>query len=77
MQILIKSKSVIYTILSYLILFITIILLALCLRVFVFEIYTIPSGSMENTLLQGDKILVSKMNYGPKFLILPKIRTTG
>jgi len=66
MHILVKSKSVIYTILSYLILFITIILLALCLHVFVFEIYTIPSGSMENTLLQGDKILVSKMNYGPK-----------
>lgn len=66
MHILVKSKSAIKIILSYLILFITIILLAVCLRVFVFEIYTIPSGSMENTLLQGDKILVSKMNYGPK-----------
>ena len=41
-------------------------LLAVGVRVFVIEIYSIPSGSMENTLLQGDKILVSKMNYGPK-----------
>ena len=66
MNILIKFKSIIKTILSYLTLLITIILLAVCLRVFVFEIYTIPSGSMVNTLLTGDKILVSKLNYGPK-----------
>ena len=62
----IKSKPIVKAILSYLTLFVTIILLAVCLRVFVFEIYTIPSGSMENTLLPGDKILVSKLNYGPK-----------
>ena len=43
-----------------------VIILAVCVRVFLFEIYTIPSGSMANTLLPGDKILVSKMNYGPK-----------
>ena len=66
MHILIKSKSIIKTILSYLILFIIIILLAVSLRVFLFEIYTIPSGSMENTLMPGDKILISKLNYGPK-----------
>ena len=66
MHILVKSKSIIKTILSYLTLFITIILLAVCLRVFVFEIYTIPSNSMANTLITGDKILVSKLNYGPK-----------
>ena len=66
MHILIKFITTIKTILSYLGLFITIILIAICLRVFIFEIYTIPSGSMENTLLSGDKILVSKLNYGPK-----------
>jgi len=66
MHILIKVKSIIKSILYYLALFITIILLAVCLRVFVFEIYTIPSGSMENTLWPGDKILVSKLNYGPR-----------
>ena len=62
----VKFKSIIKTILSYLILFIIIILLVVCLRILIFEIYTIPSGSMENTLLPGDKILVSKLNYGAK-----------
>jgi signal peptidase I len=66
MQIIVKYKSIIKRILSYLILFITIFLLAVCLRVFVFEIYTIPSSSMANTLITGDKILVSKLNYGPR-----------
>jgi signal peptidase I len=49
--------------------FIGIIVLAIWMRVFVFEIYSIPSGSMEDTLLPGDKILVSKLNYGA---ILPR-----
>lgn len=43
-----------------------IILLAVCIRVFIFEIYSIPSNSMANTLISGDKILVSKLNYGAK-----------
>jgi len=33
-------------------------LLAVGVRVFMIEIYSIPSGSMENTLVQGDKVLV-------------------
>jgi len=41
-------------------------LLAVGVKVFIIEIYSIPSGSMENTLVQGDKVLVSKLNYGPK-----------
>jgi signal peptidase I len=40
-------------------------LLAIFFRVFVAEVYTIPSGSMEQTLLPGDKVLVSKLRYGP------------
>lgn len=38
---------------------------SISLRVFLIEIFAIPSGSMENTLIKGDKILVSKLNYGP------------
>jgi signal peptidase I len=42
------------------------VLLAVCVRVFMFEIFNIPSASMENTLMIGDKILVSKFKYGPR-----------
>ncbi|MEN7549825.1 signal peptidase I [Rapidithrix thailandica] len=35
-------------------------------RVFLVEVYHIPSGSMENTLLPGDRVVVSKLNYGPR-----------
>jgi signal peptidase I len=36
-------------------------------RVFFFEAYTIPSTSMEKSLLSGDYILVSKLSYGTRF----------
>ena len=45
---------------------VSIIILAVILRLFVFELYVIPSGSMENTLYTGDKIIVSKLQYGPR-----------
>jgi signal peptidase I len=46
------------------------ILIAVVLRVFFLEIYKIPSSSMEPTLLNGDIILVGKMNYGTRLLKL-------
>ncbi|HTN22271.1 MAG TPA: signal peptidase I [Pelobium sp.] len=46
--------------------FIFIVLLAVFCRVFIFEVYMIPSKSMEDALFPGDIILVSKLNYGPK-----------
>lgn len=42
-----------------------VVFLAVWMRVFVLEIYAIPSGSMEDTLLPGDKIIVFKPAYGP------------
>ncbi len=42
------------------------LLAALLLRQFVVAAYKIPSGSMENTLLVGDFLLVSKFVYGAK-----------
>ncbi|TVQ85723.1 MAG: signal peptidase I [Bacteroidetes bacterium] len=41
------------------------VLLAVWVRIFLIEIYTIPSASMENTLLPGDRVLVFKLAYGP------------
>lgn len=42
------------------------IILALFIRAFVVQAFKIPSGSMENTLLVGDYILVNKFIYGAK-----------
>jgi signal peptidase I, bacterial type/signal peptidase I, bacterial type len=39
---------------------------ALIIRTYVFEAFTIPTSSMEKTLLVGDYLIVSKMHYGPK-----------
>ncbi|WP_421737471.1 signal peptidase I [Caulobacter sp.] len=38
--------------------------IALVLRVLLFQPFTIPSGSMEPNLLEGDYIIVSKFSYG-------------
>lgn len=39
---------------------------ATLIRTFVFEAYTIPTGSMEKTLLINDFLFVSKFKYGPR-----------
>ena len=41
------------------------VLMALFIRLFVLEIYMVPTNSMENTLKPGDVILVNKLAYGP------------
>jgi signal peptidase I len=37
--------------------------LTILLKAFVVQVFSIPTGSMENTLLPGDRILVSKIVY--------------
>ncbi len=45
---------------------VTAVLLALILRAFVVQTFRIPSGSMEDTLLIGDFLVVNKFIYGIK-----------
>lgn len=47
------------------------VIAATIIRVFFIEAYTIPSGSMEKSLLVGDFLFVSKVNYGARIPMTP------
>ncbi|MDR2009262.1 MAG: signal peptidase I [Bacteroidales bacterium] len=47
------------------------IIAASFIRIFFFEAFTIPTSSMEKTLLVGDYLFVSKVAYGPRVPITP------
>ena len=49
------------------------IVIALFIRTFIIQAFKIPSGSMMNTLLIGDHILVNKFIYGVKIPFINKI----
>lgn len=36
------------------------------IKIFIFQLYAIPTGSLEKTLLIGDRLFVSKLSYGPQ-----------
>lgn len=42
------------------------IVAATIIRTFTFEAFTIPTGSMEKTMLIGDYLFVNKLKYGPR-----------
>ncbi len=58
---------------EYALTFFIALLIALFVRTFVVQAFKIPSGSMEETLLVGDHILVNKFIYGVK---VPYFRNT-
>ena len=44
---------------------------AVIIRGNIFEFYNIPSSSMEKSLMTGDYLMVSKMAYGPRAMMVP------
>lgn len=68
----IKSQTKLYlSIYSWVhaILFATVV--ATLIQLYWFQMFVIPTGSMEGTLLQGDYILVNKVAYGPRVPMTP------
>jgi len=53
------------------------VVLALFIRTFIVQAFKIPSGSMKNTLLIGDHILVNKFIYGVKIPFTGGAGTAG
>ncbi len=47
------------------------IVAATLIRTFFFEAYTIPTGSMEGTMLVNDYLFVTKLAYGPRIPMTP------
>ena len=47
------------------------LLITIFIRTLLVEAYKIPSPSMENTLLAGDYLFVSKLSYGPRLPFTP------
>ncbi len=51
--------------------------LAMFIRTFFFQAFQIPSGSMRMTLIEGDKIIVNKLRYGPRVPFTRSLRIPG
>lgn len=47
------------------------VIVATAFRAFTFEAFTIPTESMEKSLLVGDYLFVSKLSYGPRLPMTP------
>ncbi|MDP8263883.1 MAG: signal peptidase I [Candidatus Aceula lacicola] len=47
-------------------------LLAMVIRTFAVQAFKIPTGSMRMTLIEGDRILVNKLKYGPNLPLSDK-----
>lgn len=62
---LILPKKV-FQILKYTTIVVSPILIAVFIRTFFFDLYFVPSGSMERTLMPNDYVLINKFYYGTK-----------
>lgn len=58
------TSTLIYKVYSPVKWFVLIVILSIVVRTFFIEVYNIPSGSMEKTLIPGDIIIVDKLTLG-------------
>ncbi|MDR2805608.1 MAG: signal peptidase I [Dysgonamonadaceae bacterium] len=61
-------KRQIKIIFQWSIILLTIIVLAICMRVFLFAVYSIPTPSMYPAIEPGDKVVVNKQIPGPRII---------
>ena len=67
-----KRKSKIYReIFSWVDAIVFALAFASIINIYIFQMYTIPTSSMEKTLLVGDYLYVSKVTYGPRMPMTP------
>lgn len=58
-----KTKRVAREILGYTIAVISAVIVAVLIRLFIFEPFIVPTPSMEPTLMVGDKVIINKLSY--------------
>lgn len=63
-----KVKKIIKSIVQSILIFLGIIVLAVSFRVFFFATYTVPTPSMEPTIMSGDHVVVNKLVPGPRII---------
>ncbi|WP_430410674.1 signal peptidase I [Kordia sp.] len=61
-----KIPSGVYQVLTYVYSILLFVIVITFVRTFFFDIYYVPSSSMEKTLLPGNYVLVNKITYGTK-----------
>ncbi|WP_298649905.1 signal peptidase I [uncultured Proteiniphilum sp.] len=63
-----KVKKTTRSIIQWIFIILGAIVLAVSLRVFIFDTYTIPTPSMEPAIMSGDHVVVNKLVPGPRII---------
>jgi len=61
-------KRIVKNTIQWSLIFLTAIILAICMRVFLFVAYSVSTSSMEPAIIAGDKVLVNKLIPGPRII---------
>jgi len=58
-----RTKKVAQEVIGYFIAIVSAVIVAILIRIFIFEPFIVPTPSMEPTLIVGDKVIVNKLSY--------------